>query len=148
MSLDGTGRLRAQKYRRVKVSDVRFQGASHLSGPGLRQVEREVEIGDLQGIESGIRLLLRGDDLPTVSRFFGIEIRMYYEDHEPPHFHAHYADTSAVIAIESLAALRSDLPRRAYRMILEWAIEHRPELRENWQRARDHEPLTRIEPLR
>jgi hypothetical protein len=89
-----------------------------------------------------------GTVLPTISRFFGIEIRMYYEDHDPPHFHAYYAETSAVIAIESLAPFRSDLPGRAYRMILEWAIEHRPELRENWQRARDHQPLTWVEPLR
>jgi hypothetical protein len=86
--------------------------------------------------------------LPTISRFFGIEIRMYYEDHEPPHFHAYYGEASAVISIESLRSVRGALPRRACRMILEWAVEHRPQLRDNWQRAREHEPLTWIEPLR
>jgi hypothetical protein len=86
--------------------------------------------------------------VPTISRFFGITIRMYYEDHEPPHFHAHYGETSGIIDIESLALVRGVLPRRAYRMILEWAVEHRPALRSNWQQAREHRSLRWIEPLR
>lgn len=86
--------------------------------------------------------------MPTISQFFGITIRMYYRDHWPPHFHAYYADASAAVDIETLEVLQGRLPRRAYRMTLEWAIEHRAELRDNWRRAREHEPLAPIEPLR
>ncbi len=85
--------------------------------------------------------------MPTISRFFGIEIRIYFEDHGLPHFHAYYAEHSAAVAIESLSILGGDLPRRAYRMVLEWAVKHRPELRDNWVRARQHRPLEWIEPL-
>ena len=34
--------------------------------------------------------------MPTISMFYGIIIRMYYDDHNPPHFHAFYGDYKAV----------------------------------------------------
>lgn len=73
---------------------------------------------------------------------------MYYRDHAPPHFHVYYAEASATVAIETLEVLQGRLPDRAYRMVLEWAVEHRAELRENWRSARNHVPLEPIEPLR
>lgn len=85
--------------------------------------------------------------MPTISRFFGIEIRMYYEDHDPPHIHAYYQDSAASVDISTLVVLNGSLPKRVYRMILEWAVEHRPALRANWQRAREHQKLVWIEPL-
>lgn len=48
--------------------------------------------------------------MPTIPRFFGIDIRMYYEDHEPPHLHVYYAEHSASIAIESLEVIEGYLP--------------------------------------
>jgi hypothetical protein len=86
--------------------------------------------------------------MPTISRFFGITIRVYFDDHAPPHFHAYYGEHVATVSIESLAILQGSLPARAYRMVLEWAAEHRAELRANWARAEAHEPLQKIEPLR
>ena len=85
--------------------------------------------------------------MPTISRFFGIDIRMYYEDHEPPHFHVYYAEYSGSVAIESLEVTEGHLPKRAFRMVLEWAIEHRRELLAKWARAQAHEPLRPIAPL-
>lgn len=85
--------------------------------------------------------------MPGVSRFFGIVIYMYYNDHSPAHFHAVYGDAEAVYTIETLEIMREDLPRRAHAMVVEWAVIHRPELRENWQRARDMNTLKQIEPL-
>lgn len=85
--------------------------------------------------------------MPTISAFFGIAIRMYYDDHNPAHFHAYYGEQSAVFAIETLEMLRGDLPRRARALILEWALEHRDELRLDWELAAAHEPLLPIEPL-
>ncbi|HEY2955502.1 MAG TPA: DUF4160 domain-containing protein [Candidatus Eisenbacteria bacterium] len=86
--------------------------------------------------------------MPEVSRFFGIVISMYFDDHWPPHFHARYGESDAVIAIESLGTLRGALPGRARDLVVEWATEHRDELMANWARARDRKPLRKIAPLR
>jgi hypothetical protein len=65
-----------------------------------------------------------------------------------PHFHARYADDEASIDIEDLAVIASRIPPRALRLVLEWAGAHPQELRENWERARLHQPLQKIDPLR
>jgi hypothetical protein len=85
--------------------------------------------------------------MPTISRFFGITIRMYYEDHAQPHFHAYYGEHASAIAIDSLEIVEGRLPARSFRMVLEWAAVHRQELRANWHRAQAHEPLELIAPL-
>jgi hypothetical protein len=74
--------------------------------------------------------------VPVLSRFFGIVIAMYYNDHHPPHFHATYAEHEVQVAIDTLAVLRGELPRRAMALVLEWASIHRDELRADWERAR------------
>ncbi len=85
--------------------------------------------------------------MPRISQFFGIVIYMYFNDHLPPHFHAEYGEAEAVYAIDSLDILRGQLPRRAQSMVVEWALAHRAELRDNWARAREQLPLEEIEPL-
>jgi Domain of unknown function (DUF4160) len=85
--------------------------------------------------------------MPTISQFFGIAIRMYYEDHPPPHFHVYYGEHSAVIEIETLATRRGELPRRVLALVLEWAADHRVELLEDWRLAEAHQPLHSIDPL-
>ena len=85
--------------------------------------------------------------MPTISQFFGIFIRMYFDDHPPPHFHAIYGREEAILAIDTLAVLEGRLPRRALSLVLEWANLHRAELSDNWKRAERHEPLTRVAPL-
>ncbi len=85
--------------------------------------------------------------MPEVSRFFGIVILFYFNDHEPAHFHAIYGEYEALIEIETLLVLRGELPRRALALVLEWAALHRDELRANWDRARLGETLEMIAPL-
>ena len=85
--------------------------------------------------------------MPTISQFFGISIRMYFDDHGPPHFHAYYGAHAAKIEIETLRIQEGKLPRRARNLILEWAIDHRDELLENWRLAEAHTPLNNIAPL-
>lgn len=82
--------------------------------------------------------------MPTISRFYGIAIVMYLREHRPPHFHAEYGELSASIGIETLELLAGRLPRRVQAMVLEWAMMHRPELRENWERLERREPLASI----
>lgn len=85
--------------------------------------------------------------MPTICVFFGIVIRMYYDEHIPPHFHAYYGESSAVIEIETLRIRDGSLPKRAMALVLEWAQEHRSELMNNWQLAKKHQPLEKIAPL-
>lgn len=85
--------------------------------------------------------------MPTISQFFGIIIRMYYDDHNPPHFHAYYGDDEAIISIETLVILDGSLPKRAKALVLEWADGHRDELLENWRLGEIHSPLLTIAPL-
>jgi hypothetical protein len=85
--------------------------------------------------------------VPEISRFFGIVIAMYYNDHQPSHFHASYGEYEALIAIDTLAAFRGRLPRRAMALVLEWAALHREELRTDWQRASSGATPLPIAPL-
>jgi hypothetical protein len=85
--------------------------------------------------------------VPEISRFYGIVIAMFHNDHEPSHFHARYGEHKALVAIEDAAVLRGDLPPRALGLVLEWARLRREELREDWKLARENRPLKRIEPL-
>ena len=85
--------------------------------------------------------------MPEISRFYGIVIRMYFDDHSPPHFHAFYAEYEAVISIESLAVLKGELPPRALGLTTEWAQIHREELRIAWRKASSFEHPGKIDPL-
>lgn len=85
--------------------------------------------------------------MPEISRFYGIIIRMFYNDHNPPHFHVFYQENEALIRIETLEVMEGHLPKRAKSLTIEWAIEHRDELLENWQKAKSRETLDKIEPL-
>ena len=86
--------------------------------------------------------------VPTISRFFGISIAMFFDDHGAPHFHARHADGEAKVRIDRLETIDSSLGRRQLRLVLAWAELHQDELMENWRRARAGETLRPIEPLR
>jgi hypothetical protein len=85
--------------------------------------------------------------VPRISAFFGIVIRMFYNDHLPPHFHAKYGEHEALYAIETLEIIGGELPRRAHALVLEWTTLHRSELMANWDLAREGSPLRTVEPL-
>lgn len=85
--------------------------------------------------------------MPEISRFFGIIITMYYNDHAPPHFHVRYGQQKALIAIETLSVLEGNLKPRALGLVIEWASQHQAELMNDWQLARQNAPLEGIEPL-
>lgn len=89
--------------------------------------------------------------VPKISAFYGMVIWMYHDEAHHrgrPHFHATYGDDEASVDIESLEILAGELPPRAKRLVIEWARAHRDDLRRNWERARRHESLRPIEPLR
>ncbi|NIL99281.1 MAG: DUF4160 domain-containing protein [Planctomycetales bacterium] len=85
--------------------------------------------------------------MPEISRFFGISIRMYFDDHHPPHFHAIYAGDEVEIGIDPLTVMSGRFARRPLGMVLEWAAMHRQELLDNWHRLDRDEPPQPIAPL-
>ena len=85
--------------------------------------------------------------MPEISRFFGMIVTMYYNDHAPPHFHVRYSQQKAIITIETLTLLEGELKPRALGLAIEWAALHQSELLENWKLARQNAQLNKIEPL-
>jgi hypothetical protein len=85
--------------------------------------------------------------VPSISRFEGIAISMYFDDHRPPHFHARAAGHQARVRIDNLQILTSDLTRKQLALVKTWAAVHQIELEENWRRARNDETLMQIRPL-
>ncbi len=85
--------------------------------------------------------------MPEISRFFGIIITMYYNDHGSPHFHARYGEHKAKMLIETGALIEGALPRRAHSLVEEWRLEHLGDLLVVWQQVMDRQPHGKIEPL-
>jgi uncharacterized protein DUF4160 len=84
--------------------------------------------------------------MPEISRFLGIVVGMFYSDHGVAHFHAVYGEHEISVEVES-GEFHGQFPARALRLVLEWANLHKEELLENWQLARQGQPLKRIAPL-
>ena len=84
--------------------------------------------------------------MPEISRFYGITIYMFYNEHNPPHIHAQYQDYETVIEIES-GKIKGKFPRRALNLINEWIEIHKKELMENWILSGKRIPLKSIKPL-
>ncbi|MEO8592590.1 MAG: DUF4160 domain-containing protein [Candidatus Solibacter sp.] len=85
--------------------------------------------------------------MPIISAFYGIQIRMFFNDHPPPHFHARYGDFEATVEISTAGVLEGRLPARALKLVQEWAMMNRVELEENWRLCRQNAAPERIEPL-
>ena len=85
--------------------------------------------------------------MPRIAEFYGIFIYMYFQDHEPAHFHAIYGGSEALVDIDSGRMRRGKLPPHAKRLVLDWLKLHRNELLDDWQRAQAGLPLNPIAPL-
>ena len=85
--------------------------------------------------------------MPEISRFLGIVIYMYFNDHNPPHFHVGYNEYEASVVIQTLGVMEGKLPARVLSLVVEWASLHQEELLENWDSIRISGRYHRIEPL-
>ncbi len=85
--------------------------------------------------------------MPEISKFYGIIIYMYVDDHNPPHFHVIYDGEEAMVDIND-GHITGSLPRRAIRLVYEWLDLHKEELIENWNRLKNSDAPKKIEPLR
>ncbi|MEA2084802.1 MAG: DUF4160 domain-containing protein, partial [Thermodesulfobacteriota bacterium] len=74
-------------------------------------------------------IILRKKTMPEISRFFGIIIAIYYDDHNPPHFHARYGGQKVSIEIQTLKILDGEIFPRALGLVIEWAALHKKRTR-------------------
>ncbi len=81
--------------------------------------------------------------MPEICRFLGIVISMYFNEHNPPHFHVRYNDYRAAMNIKTLNIEAGYLPAKVRGLVAEWAELHRGELLEMWQSKKFH----KLEPL-
>lgn len=84
--------------------------------------------------------------MPVISRFLGVIIAMYWDDHSPPHFHAKYGSYEITVNILT-GIVEGRFPKRALRHVLEWHELHKEELMEDWELCRENENPKPIEPL-
>ena len=84
--------------------------------------------------------------MPVISQFLGIIIVMFWDDHNPPHFHAKYGKYEIIVYIKD-GTIEGKFPKRALRLVMEWYEIHKEELLENWKLAEVHKPLCDIAPL-
>ena len=85
--------------------------------------------------------------MPIVSRFFGIIIRMYYNEHNPPHLHAEYQGSNAIFDFSGNIVKGSLSSKTATRLVRDWIDLHASELETNWQLAQSGKELENIAPL-
>ncbi len=85
--------------------------------------------------------------MPELCRFYGIIIRMFWDDHPPPHFHAIYGTHEALVEIATAGIIAGSLPIGARSLVKQWTELHRAELLQDWELARALQPLQSIEPL-
>jgi len=92
-----------------------------------------------------------GAEMPEISRFYGIIIRMFVEQNAPhhrPHFHAYYQNRSAVFGLDPIELISGQLSPKERRLVEAWAELHNEELGENWSRIRAGETVLKIAPLK
>ena len=85
--------------------------------------------------------------MPEISRFFGMVVQMYWDEHNPPHFHVLYENKKAVVDINKLEVINGNLSRRATSLILDWAELHQDELLNDWNLCQQKIAPKKIKPL-
>jgi hypothetical protein len=84
--------------------------------------------------------------MPEICRFYGIIIKMFYNEHNPPHIHVEYQDFKAIITINE-GIIEGKMPKTALKLIFEWMELHKDDLLKNWEKIESKKPLDSIEPL-
>ena len=88
--------------------------------------------------------------MPTLSMFYGIIVRMFYEvggKHNFPHIHAQYQDYEIVVNIDTLEVIEGNLPKNKYHLLLAWMTIHQDELQANWKLLSEQSTYFKIAPL-
>ncbi|HIZ77946.1 MAG TPA: DUF4160 domain-containing protein [Firmicutes bacterium] len=72
--------------------------------------------------------------MPVIARFYGMVIKMYFQqaEHNPPHFHVVYGEYIGAFDIQTLKMIEGDLPAKAQALVREWATDHKEALLKIW----------------
>ncbi|MDD2893097.1 MAG: DUF4160 domain-containing protein [Halothiobacillaceae bacterium] len=84
--------------------------------------------------------------MPVISRFLGIIIAMYWNDHAPPHFHARYGEYEITVDIQT-GIVSGTFPKRALKHVIEWYELHKNELMDDWELCRQSNNPKPIAPV-
>jgi hypothetical protein len=71
--------------------------------------------------------------MPVVSTFYGIIIKMFFRDHNPPHIHAVYGEYNGLIDLNTFELVEGDLPPRALKLVQEWGQINQDTLLKMWK---------------
>ena len=85
--------------------------------------------------------------MPEISRFLGIKIFMYFNEHNPPHFHVEYNEYKASIDIKTFGVMEGKIPSKVLGLVVEWAEYHQDELFQNWGNIKETGEYIKIKPL-
>lgn len=87
--------------------------------------------------------------MPEISRFYGIVIKMFFDDHLPPHFHVEYGEHKATFDIRSNKILEGKLPNKQLKLVQAWAIIHEEKLLKNFYKlSKEPQKWEKIDPLK
>jgi hypothetical protein len=78
---------------------------------------------------------------------FRIIIRMFYDEHNPPHFHAEYQEKKAIFDFQGNILKGNLSSRTATKLVREWTDNHAADLEEDWILAREGKEMKKIDPL-
>jgi len=73
--------------------------------------------------------------MPLISQFYGILIRMFFNDqeqHSIPHFHAVYGEYSGTFRLDG-EPIAGNIPIKQLKLIAAWATIHIEELEALWK---------------
>lgn len=84
--------------------------------------------------------------MPIISMFYGVLIRMYYDYHNPPHFHAYYNNKEAIFTFDG-KLIKGTFPKKQLKLVEAWSIIHKKELEADWLLCENNEELFSIQPL-
>lgn len=82
--------------------------------------------------------------MPIISIFYGIVVRLNYNDHNPPHIHVEYQGMKAIFEIKTAKLIAGEIPKNAQKLVVGWMKKNKSSLLHNWKRAQQHEELIRI----
>ena len=85
--------------------------------------------------------------MPKICSFLGISIYMYYDEHNPPHFHAEYSGQDSIFIINPLEYSKGNLSPRIVGLVMEWATIHKNELLDNWKVLKENGKCKNIKTL-
>ena len=85
--------------------------------------------------------------MPELSRFYGVVVTMYADDHNPPHFHVEYNGRKALVSIGEGEFIKGSIPKKEARLVLAWYELHKDELESNWNKLKLNQGFDKIKPL-